>query len=78
LVVTNADTNTLSILLGNGDGSFRPYADLITGAAPHTIALADLTGDDRIDIVVGNRRSNSVSVFLNKAPNETVSANWRK
>jgi hypothetical protein len=71
LVVANTGANTIHPL-GNGDGTFRPKTDLVTGTAPHAVALADLNGDARIDVLVGNWWSDSVSVFLNTAPTHTV------
>lgn len=48
---------TIGVLLGNGDGTFQPVVtyDPSPGASgPHTIALADLNGDGKLDIVVSN------------------------
>jgi hypothetical protein len=70
--VANTGANTITILLGNGDGTFRPKADFVTGAGPHAVALADLNGDEGVDVIVGNWLSGSVSVFLNTAPTHTV------
>lgn len=41
---------TLGLLLGNGDGTFRPAADLPVGAIPAHAALGDVNGDGRADI----------------------------
>src|SRR5262252_1246736 len=34
LVVINSNSNTISVLLGNGDGAFRPKTDYATGTTP--------------------------------------------
>src|SRR5262249_6861536 len=39
LVVVNQTSNTLSVLLGNGDGTFQPRTDFATGASPRGVAV---------------------------------------
>jgi Tfp pilus tip-associated adhesin PilY1 len=51
----------LSVLLGNGDGTFQPPVNYT--ALGVTIAVADFNGDGNLDLVIGNE-NNSVSVFL--------------
>jgi hypothetical protein len=53
----------LSVLLGNGDGTFQPPVNYT--ALGQTIAVADFNGDGNLDLVIGNE-NNSVSVFLGK------------
>jgi len=48
--------NTVSILLGNGDGSFLDRSTLLTGTGPTDIALADFNGDGNLDIVTANNQ----------------------
>jgi uncharacterized protein (TIGR03118 family) len=61
LVVAN-EPNTVSVLPGNGDGTFGPPAAFATGPNPGSVAVGDLTGSGKVDIVTGN--SASVSVLL--------------
>lgn len=51
LAVPNQSAGTVSILLGNGDGTFRNHVDY---AAPASggLDLADFNADGRLDIVV--------------------------
>ena len=44
----------MSILLGNGDGTFRPAVTYNTGPHPQAVAVADLNGDGKLDLVVAN------------------------
>jgi hypothetical protein len=55
---------TISVLLGNGDGTFKPKTDLATGYAPASVAIGDLNGDGRPDLAVANSRAATVSVLL--------------
>ncbi|MEQ1858899.1 MAG: VCBS repeat-containing protein [Chthoniobacteraceae bacterium] len=43
---------SVSVLLGNGDGTFQSPQNFATGSNPQSVALADVNGDGRPDIVV--------------------------
>jgi hypothetical protein len=66
LAIVNQTDNTVSVLLGNGDGTFTsaPNSPLATGQAPTAIALADFSGDGNPDIAVNDPQTDSVSVYL--------------
>jgi hypothetical protein len=53
VVTGNDDTaNTVSVLLGKGDGTFATHVDYPVGSAPSGIAVGDFNGDGKLDIVV--------------------------
>ena len=55
----------VSVLLGKGDGTFQSAANYTVGTTPETVAVADLNGDGKPDVIVGNRTSLNISVLLN-------------
>jgi hypothetical protein len=65
LAVVNPGANTVSVLLGNGDGTFQNRVDLPVGTAPLSVVAANL-GNGQIDLVVANHDSSNVSVLLGK------------
>ncbi len=64
IVVANYQSNTVSVLLGNGDGTFQPQQTFATGLEPRAVAIGDVNGDGKADVVVANFGSNTVSVLL--------------
>ena len=54
LAVVNEFDNTVSVLLGSGNGTFNVKSDYATGPAPHGVAVADVNGDAKPDLIVGN------------------------
>jgi hypothetical protein len=58
------DVLTVSILLGNGDGTFRPHIDYATGTQPSSVAAGDFNGDGKLDLVIANTQDGTVSVLL--------------
>jgi hypothetical protein len=74
LATANAETgpgaNTASVLLNRGDGSFEATRDdLVTFPDPFSVAVGDLNGDRKPDLVTANSRKDvgpTLSVFLNR------------
>ena len=64
LVVANQDSNTISILLGVGDGKFSPSGTVNVGKSPSDIVAADLNKDNLLDLAVANAGSNNLSILL--------------
>lgn len=55
----------VGVLLGNDDGTFRVPITYSFGNVPDSIAIADLNGDGRPDLVVGDWGDFSVDALLN-------------
>lgn len=65
LCVSNGSTASVSILLGNGDGTFAPQQEVTVGGSPRGIAAIDVDGDGDLDIVNANSSSSNMSILLN-------------
>ena len=56
---------TVTILLGNGDGTFTVSSvTLTTGNVPYAIAAADLNDDGFIDLVIANQNDNNLTILM--------------
>ncbi len=79
LVVANFNSNTVSIhrnisTSGSiGSGSFATKVDFATGSNPYSVAIGDIDGDGKVDIVIANVVSSTVSVLRNTSTSGTIS-----
>ena len=60
----NPDGNAVSILLGNGDGTFRAPTHLADPGTPFAVIAADVNADGRLDLVTANWHSGRAVVIL--------------
>ncbi|MDQ3862756.1 MAG: FG-GAP-like repeat-containing protein [Actinomycetota bacterium] len=66
LVATEYNSSVVSLLRGNGDGTFQTEQNLPVGSNPSAVTSADLDGDTKADdLAVSNSGSNNVSVLFN-------------
>ena len=72
LAVANGFATSVSVLLGNGDGTFVAAGSFGVGDAPASVAVGDFNGDGGLDLAVANYSSlpfsyspSSVSVLIN-------------
>jgi hypothetical protein len=49
---TFGDGRTVSVLLGNGDGTFKPHLDSATDKQPRTLVVGDFNTDGKLDVIV--------------------------
>src|SRR5205823_1616820 len=64
LAVASRGADTVRVLLGNGDGTFRAHQDFAVGDKPESVAVGDFNGDGKRDLAVTNFNSDTVSVLL--------------
>jgi hypothetical protein len=55
---------SVSVLLGNGDGTFQAPLSFAVGIRPFSVAVGDFNGDGAPDLAVANIGSHNVSVLL--------------
>lgn len=75
VVVVNGSSYTVSIFKNSsttGSVSYEPKIDLTTGTNPSAVALGDLDGDGKLDLVVVNQNDNTLSVFRNTSTGSTI------
>jgi hypothetical protein len=64
VAVVNRGSNTVTILLGAGNGTFGAAASYATGVDPTQLAVGDFNGDGKLDLVTTNRASYTISILL--------------
>jgi hypothetical protein len=67
LITANYGTNSVGVLLGTGTGTFAAAVAYSTGSGsqPYGLAVADVNGDGKPDIVTANSSTSSIGVLLN-------------
>ncbi|MBL7859709.1 MAG: VCBS repeat-containing protein [Cyclobacteriaceae bacterium] len=76
LIISNSSSNTISVFRNtsvSGTISFAAKVDFTTGTGPHNLAVADIDGDGKEDIIVPNSTAGTVSVIRNNSTVGTIS-----
>ncbi len=60
----SSPSSTVTVLLGNGNGTFRPAPSLTVGNGPAGVEVGDFNGDGKLDLAVANLNDNTLSVLL--------------
>jgi hypothetical protein len=67
LVTSNYTTqvaSSISVLMGNGDGTFQTARNLLPGLSPAFVAVGDFNRDGRADLAVPNAGPNGTGAYL--------------
>lgn len=67
LITTNIGNSSLSILFGNGDGTFKEQVQIEAAREPRAMALNDYNGDGFVDLAVACSGNDQVAIFFGLA-----------
>jgi FG-GAP-like repeat/Abnormal spindle-like microcephaly-assoc'd, ASPM-SPD-2-Hydin len=56
--------NDVTVLIGNGDGTFQAAQDYPVSGAPAAVTLGDFNNDGKADLAVANRGSDALTILL--------------
>ncbi len=80
LIAANSGDDNFSVLRNTSTNgvidatSFASKIDFATGLRPYALAIGDLDGDKKVDVVVVNRNSNTLSTYLNISTSGVIDA----
>ena len=66
LLTTNVLGHSLSLLLGNGDGTFQDTTTIKVGNMPRVVVAHDFNGDGHEDIALANAGDHKLSIYLGR------------
>lgn len=66
LVVANYYDNTVSILMGKGDGTFDAPVSYAVGSSPSYLAAGDFDNDGKLDLAAANSNDGDISILRGK------------
>jgi hypothetical protein len=64
LVTVNYSTNSVSVLLGRSDGTFKPAKNYPAGTYPVGLVAADFNGDGILDLAVSRPNGGAINILL--------------
>jgi hypothetical protein len=74
IVVGNTELASVSVLLGNGDGTFGPPVIFPVSGAPYSLAVADFNHDGQLDLATADFDSNRISILLGSGDGSFVAS----
>jgi len=74
LAVADAASNTVYILLGNGDGTFGAPLMVAVGNQPWAIVTGDFNNDGRLDLAIANEADGTITLLLGKGDGTFIPA----
>lgn len=64
LVTGSNGSNGLSVLINNGDGTFKPHVDYPLSVTVDSLTVGDATGDGKADVVIGTDSTTSPAALV--------------
>jgi hypothetical protein len=64
IVTANIVGDSVTVLFGNGDGTFSGRTDHAVGATPHGMTVLDVNGDGAVDIVTANNSTSDLTLLV--------------
>lgn len=64
IAVSNQISNNVSVLIGNGNGTFASQSTYAVGSGPYSIVAGNFNADTNLDLAVANSTSNNVSILI--------------
>ena len=64
LITTNISSNSLSILLGNGDGTFKDQVQLHVCQEPRSLVLGEFNEDGHVDVALACSGGDEIAILL--------------
>ena len=64
VVTSNDDSNNVSLLLGNGNGTFNAATTYAVHSDPPGLTVRDVNGDGLADVIVPHFTTNDIGVLL--------------
>lgn len=64
VITTNIASDTLSILLGNGDGTFHDQIELHVCQEPRSLAMGDFNHDEHLDVALACSGGDEIEILL--------------
>jgi hypothetical protein len=68
--------DNVSVLIGNGNGTFLPKYEVTVGLTPFAVIVTDLNGDGRNDVVTANYDNTAAGVTLSSGSQHQVRLTW--
>ena len=65
IVSVNTKDNSISVIIGYGNGNFAEQMTYLTGnkSYPYAVVAGDVNNDNRLDLVIANSGTNSIGIF---------------
>jgi hypothetical protein len=67
VVIINNNLGNVSVLPGNGNGTFGTAVSFTTVTSPKAVTIADFNGDTKLDMAIISNSSSSMDVHLNSS-----------